>query len=110
MFHHKHPTDDFIVRNGISLASRCPVCQKDAESFQHLLFDCSFSKSLWSWLKLKLKLNSTPSTVTEWLDSSPSNNSSQVTLIHCAAIINSFCILWHVRNAAKHENRKPSLI
>ncbi|XP_058734173.1 uncharacterized protein LOC131605892 [Vicia villosa] len=109
MFHHKLPTDDFIMKKGIPLASRCPICLADSDTFQHLLFDCNFTKSLWSWLRMKLHSNHVPSTVPDWLDSNLCLNSPQVALIHGAAVVNSLFSLWQIRNSAKYDNRKPSL-
>ena len=40
----KLATIDNIVRRGIILINRCPLCEKDNETHSHLFFCCSYSK------------------------------------------------------------------
>ncbi|XP_074290875.1 uncharacterized protein LOC141617591 [Silene latifolia] len=55
----KLATVDQLCRRGISIANRCCLCKKNAESSRHLFFNCPYSQtvlsSLLSWMGLNLR-------------------------------------------------------
>ncbi|XP_042483264.1 uncharacterized protein LOC122063634 [Macadamia integrifolia] len=45
--HKKLPTDDMVSTKGISLASKCSLCEEQAESVNHLFMGCTFAMMVW---------------------------------------------------------------
>ncbi|XP_042483247.1 uncharacterized protein LOC122063611 [Macadamia integrifolia] len=45
--HKKLPTDDVVSAKGIPLASKCCLCDEQAESFNHLFMGCKFFVAVW---------------------------------------------------------------
>ena len=48
--HNRLPTDENLEKRGINTASRCRLCEADAESTDHIFIHCSFSNDLWTTL------------------------------------------------------------
>ncbi|GAV59508.1 zf-RVT domain-containing protein, partial [Cephalotus follicularis] len=61
-FHKVHTTLDKLQRLGIVQSSQCPFNCGHDESLNHLFFECSFTKAVWSKV---LKLNNCP-VPTDW--------------------------------------------
>lgn len=57
LLHHKMPTDDIWHKRGFSFPSRWSLYGLEAESEQHLFFNCRFVLMLWSWLKSMFNLS-----------------------------------------------------
>lgn len=51
------PTRDRLLRWGLQISPSCLLCNAASESRDHLLFNCSFSWSLWSSLAIRCGLN-----------------------------------------------------
>ncbi|KAK1312825.1 hypothetical protein QJS10_CPA07g01407 [Acorus calamus] len=46
-FHKKTPTDEWSMKRGFSLASRCHLCHKQMESEMHIFFECEALATVW---------------------------------------------------------------
>lgn len=46
---------DNLKRRGFELPSRCPLCEREEESVDHLLLNCSIIKEIWNKLREKFK-------------------------------------------------------
>ncbi|KAF6146239.1 hypothetical protein GIB67_011711 [Kingdonia uniflora] len=60
-------TEDNVRRRGISIPSRCPLCQQQSESIQHLFWDCDAVAPLWQWLLDLFQISSFPHNMKEML-------------------------------------------
>ncbi|VVB05419.1 unnamed protein product [Arabis nemorensis] len=50
------PTRDRLISWGISIDPACLLCNDEAESRNHLFFECDFTRSIWWRLSHKLRL------------------------------------------------------
>ena len=50
LIHNKLPTNENLRRRGCYIVSICSFCFKNAESAQHLFFNCPVASILWEWL------------------------------------------------------------
>ena len=51
-------TADRLAKRGINHPEKCPLCDKEAETLDHLLVACSFSRIFWYQLLRKFGLHS----------------------------------------------------
>jgi hypothetical protein len=51
-------TADRLSKRGINHPEKCPLCDKEAETLDHLLVACSFSRIFWYQLLRKVGLHS----------------------------------------------------
>jgi hypothetical protein len=45
--HGKVLTGENLLKRGFQGPFRCPLCEKNYESIQHLFWDCEFTKQVW---------------------------------------------------------------
>lgn len=45
---------DRFTKIGFKRPSRCPLCEKEFETSERLLYDCPYAKNYWYWLCIKL--------------------------------------------------------
>ncbi|CAN1266289.1 Putative ribonuclease H protein At1g65750 [Linum perenne] len=50
-------TTDNLQRRGLALPNRCSLCEKDAESVDHIFIHCHFASQVWYRLSSTLSLN-----------------------------------------------------
>lgn len=50
----KIPTLAYLRTRGFSLANRCCLCEEDEESLNHIAFECSFTKKIWTHIQKDL--------------------------------------------------------
>ncbi|KAE9617543.1 putative reverse transcriptase zinc-binding domain-containing protein [Lupinus albus] len=43
-------TDENLMSRGCSMASKCSLCNINAESYEHLFLACPFSIIIWQWM------------------------------------------------------------
>lgn len=108
MFHCKLPTYDFIMSIGISMASCCPLCCVDPESFQHLFFDCGLANDLWRWLSSLLNFSNKPSSIDGWVRIYSKPASTQATVVVAGIVINTLFQIRQTRNNVKHVNHREN--
>lgn len=48
--HNSVPTCEVLGSRGFTLDTICPICQREAEMLQHILWDCHYAKNFWNKL------------------------------------------------------------
>lgn len=109
LFHKKMPTDENLKLRGCSFPSMCTLCSKEAESAEHLFLNCTFAKTLWSWLQSLINLNINVSSVPSLFDICNRGWSPQCKLVIISAIVNILNTIWSCRNNLRFNGSKPHL-
>lgn len=111
-------TADRLAKRGWPNCGLCPLCRREQETVDHLIFRCRFSIRLWDMIKEWLQLESIDTSVwhhfesaREWWitlsDSSVPNRKALASL----ALLTSWA-LWNERNARvfRHKSAPPFVI
>ena len=78
-FQNRILTQDRLKKFGFCGPSRCILCKTDAESVDHLLYNCVYSKTCWEWLVKNLNWSAPfPRTFVDFLISWPYNHNRGV--------------------------------
>lgn len=104
LIHHKMPTDENLRVRGYITVSICSLSEMSDETSEHLFFNCTFARYIWSWLINVLQCKPDLSSILSMLSVCNSNWSSQIKHIVLAAIINSIWAIWHCRNKKRFHN------
>ncbi len=104
------PTADFLANRGWIGPSICPLCRRDVEYLDHLLFRCSYSREVWSSLffghqrTCRKLLGETGDLATRWRRIKGTQEGSA--LVDINLWIAATCWeLWKERNNRIFENR-----
>lgn len=97
------------IQRFIDTDPRCPMCGTCNETTQHLFFQCSFSKAIWSdiknWLGVRRHMTTLKSAL-KWIKKG-SRGSSWQTKGKKAALTATVYHIWSARNRKIHENEVP---
>ncbi|KAF3772724.1 hypothetical protein EJ110_NYTH57153 [Nymphaea thermarum] len=108
----KLPTEHRMQHLGITLASRCHLCDADFETEEHLLFDCSEARWVWNFVALEFGIQGRPKTsicngLQWWWGKRPRCKDLRKDWKSCYHIIIWF--LWKVQNQLQHRGEsKPA--
>ncbi|XP_074315626.1 uncharacterized protein LOC141651830 [Silene latifolia] len=95
----KFPTVDNLCIRGLVLVNRCSLCECQAETADHLFFECPYSAEVWdsiaSWLKIPC-LTNLAQTLT-WF-SNHNRGRSWVKKQRRCALLSVIYLLWSERN------------
>lgn len=105
LFHNRLPTDDNLKTRGMNGPSVCNLCFKEAESSQHLMFDCCYAHNIWSWLSNTLDCHSVVSSLDEMYDLMNKQASPQCKIVTLSAVISSVNTIWFARNQIRFNNK-----
>jgi ribonuclease HI len=109
LFHHKMPTDEILSIRGLQLPSVCSLCNKEAETTNHLFLHCPFSLALWNWLSSIINQMIDSSTISAlWRITNGSWN-PQCKIVVTATVIYIFNSIWTSRNNLRFKNIKPNI-
>lgn len=103
--HNSHPLRDNLIRRGMEIVPRCPVCNQVGEDGGHLFFKCGMARQVWELLGLSTEREVlanfyTPIDVVEFiLRASESRN---------LMMIVALWYTWSERNAIREEDRRRS--
>lgn len=107
--HDRLSTRDRMIRWGSQVSPLCPLCDRANECRQHLFFDCSYSKEVWSFFYSRLHLSPPPrfEDGLSWISASRDKNVSLILRLSFQA---SLYTLWKERNSRIHSQitRPPS--
>ncbi|KAF1886785.1 hypothetical protein Lal_00046022 [Lupinus albus] len=98
LIHKRMPTNENLMSRGCSMASKCSLCNINAESSEHLFLACPFSTTIWQWLSgiFGIPLNLT--SIENMLKACNLHWSPQLKEVLAACIIHSVNIIWFCRN------------
>ncbi|XP_021837875.2 uncharacterized protein [Spinacia oleracea] len=105
------PTKDMLRSWGMSISSSCELCQAADESLDHMFFDCSVSKEVWSCVLLQLGVSRS---VMQWeLEvqwcSVKSRSTKEADIKRSIAFSETVYALWLQRNAKLFKNKLDSV-
>lgn len=106
--HKKLPIDDQLQARRIFITIIWSLCLTCGEIVFHLIFDCTYAKNIWNWLKGILNLPYSIKSIEDCqkvLDMAWSDQAKAV--IH-AIISNIIHQVWYASNMARFEDRKVS--
>ncbi|KAL2927768.1 LINE-1 reverse transcriptase-like protein [Bienertia sinuspersici] len=101
-----------LVLMGVTLSDLCPCCEQNAETLQHLLFECPFGSRMWDMLKEKTGVNATTDSLQNcnvWLQSVNNRFRRAVLQSMAAAVVYH---IWRVRNDViwNQAIRRPDVV
>ncbi|XP_026459281.1 uncharacterized protein LOC113359937 [Papaver somniferum] len=99
--------DTVMVKRGYELASRCCVCEESQDSMNHLLWHCSFSVEIWSWLRSIFEVGLPHSFDNIWNYSK--NKSPLMKEVWITAACYIIKELWFQKNKKYFEEVKPNI-
>ncbi|GAU23976.1 hypothetical protein TSUD_327770 [Trifolium subterraneum] len=109
LFHHKMPTDEILAIRGIQLPSICSLCNKEAETTNHLFFQCPFSLALWNWLASIINQRIDYSSFSALWQVTNGSWNPQCKIVVTTAVIYILNSIWSSRNNIRFKNIKPNL-
>ena len=99
----KIPTEEAVRKRGLSLASRCYLCNSACETVEHIFLQCNFASALWKWFETTFATQVDRSSVLSTLKVLEKPWSGQMHDVVLAAIINIYWTIWRCRNARCHQ-------
>jgi len=107
-------TADRLAKRGLSHPDKCPLCDQEEETIQHLLTSCVMARQVWCKLLTPLNLaDSTPRKIersfAEWWRKTISRVSKEHRRGVNSLIILGAWIIWKHRNTCVFEGVSPSL-
>ncbi|KAF9619147.1 hypothetical protein IFM89_005161 [Coptis chinensis] len=102
-------TDDRIQKSGIPLVSACRLCKSAEENLTHLLWECSFSTQLWTWLAAGFLIQQPLPGFKEAILLSNSW-SPMMKQIWNSGVVAAMVSLWNMRNKVYFESKVPNLM
>ncbi|KAF1877242.1 hypothetical protein Lal_00012013 [Lupinus albus] len=110
LFHKRLPTDDNLQLRGCLLASKCSLCNMNAENSSHLFLTCPLAVQLWGWLGSIFQINLDTSTIDSIFSACNGQWSPQVKGVLIAAIIHTINTIWFCRNHRRFEDRNVTFL
>ena len=100
LLHRKTPTEHWVQKIGVNLASRCSLCLNSSEDDLHLLFLCPFSANLSCWMLnvLNHPFQPFPSTPSSLWSVLASGLASSEKLIYPGSYLTVTYAIWFHRN------------
>lgn len=102
------PTDERVKRVGVSLASRCRLCQNSEESWNHLFKDCRVTAAVWNWVQSLFGMAMGQFEVLE-LFQKFMNASSAIRQSWHVVVVSTLVRIWLARNDANFNDKKASI-
>ncbi|KAF5206078.1 RNA-directed DNA polymerase (reverse transcriptase)-related family protein [Thalictrum thalictroides] len=103
-------TEDKLIQRGITDSSKCHLCEQHRENTKHLFFECSFSKQVFTGVKVLLSITSdTRNANWEWkILFAQCCRGGVVVEILKVYISATVYHLWAERNTRKHSGKKTA--
>ena len=100
------PTKDRLISRGIDMNGDCCLCQEELEAWDHIFFECNYSRSIWEMLLSLYGINRVIENWSEkfqWTVQNLKRRNLASTLLRVAwrAFIYS---VWKERNGRLHSN------
>ncbi|KAL2934382.1 LINE-1 reverse transcriptase-like protein [Bienertia sinuspersici] len=101
-----------LVLMGVTPSDLCPCCEQNAETLQHLLFECPFGSRMWDMLKEKTGVNATTDSLQNcnvWLQSVKNRFRRAVLQSMATAVVYH---IWRIRNDViwNQAIRRPDVV
>ncbi|GJY91591.1 putative RNA-directed DNA polymerase [Tanacetum coccineum] len=109
LFFDRLPTRCNLDARGVDLDStRCPICDEDHESSQHLFVECLVASSLWQMVTTWWGLNDYPKLLPNLLSWTETvNMSTRSKACFDVVIQTTFWVLWRYRNRVCFDSKPP---
>lgn len=101
-----------LERHGLPHHDECLLCDQAAETMQHLLIRCPFSRSIWhellAWCQTPVDLPLTSSTLVEWWAVATTTVPSAMRKGLSSIILLAAWHIWKLRNSCVFDSAQPS--
>ncbi|KAF5205954.1 hypothetical protein FRX31_004458 [Thalictrum thalictroides] len=97
-------TMDNVMKRGIPIASRCCLCKDAAENRDHLLWQCSKTEQIWSWMCAKFNTQFDFTCIEDAMKKMK-QRSKLIKDIWNSAVIATIVAIWKLRNKITHEEK-----
>jgi hypothetical protein len=107
-------TADRLAKKGLPHPAKCPLCDQEKETINHLLLTCVFSRQAWFFILQRVGLQSLAPQLgdlsfDDWWDQSSKRVEGQNRKSLNSLIILVAWSLWNHRNGCVFDGRQPSL-
>lgn len=105
-------TADRLARRGLSHPPRCPLCDQEDETIQHLLTSCVFTRQIWFQVLARTGLQQLTPQPTDfcfsdwWRTAASRAPKDRRSGLNSLIILSAWCI-WKHRNECVFDGRKP---
>jgi hypothetical protein len=113
---HKHCwTADRLARRGLPHPDKCPFCDQEDESIDHLLISCVFSRQVWYYVLRQVGLHSlapqpTDLVFDDWWEKATATTSGMSKKGLNSLIILGAWAIWNHRNRCVFDHARPSMV
>ena len=109
IIHKKMSTDDNLARRGCYLPFMCNLCNKEAETADHLFLSCKFTSFLWNCLQSLIHFSINCTSTLSLFEVCKRGWSPQCKLTIISTIIYPLNAIWFCRNNFRFKGEKPNL-
>lgn len=106
LLHRRLSTDENLQQSGCITVSVCGLCHRQAESSNHIFFQCSLAKEIWSWFSSIIQQSVDLSSFDSILLICNSSWSPQILDVISVAIVNIIWAIWFCRNKIKFDSNR----
>ncbi|KAF6157117.1 hypothetical protein GIB67_041578 [Kingdonia uniflora] len=96
-------TDENAKKKGISMASRCWLCEAHEESVQHIFWNCKVSSELWQWSMNLFKINIQTLDFKNMIKAGDTK-SFYIKDLWVSTVLGGTKLIWFARNRKIHDN------
>lgn len=108
LLHRRLSTDENLQKCGCITVSVCGLYYQHAKSSDHIFFQCSFAKEIWSWFSSIIQQSVDLSSFESILSICNRSWSPQILDVISAAIVNIIWAISFCRNKIKFDNKRVS--
>ncbi|XP_057775044.1 uncharacterized protein LOC130994024 [Salvia miltiorrhiza] len=111
LLHDRMPNYDRLIRHGLVAPNWCPICKRDAETAEHIFWNCVCVQQAWAifltWFDFSQGLQELD--IHSFLVAAWNRQlSSQISMLWKAGIINMIWAIWTERNSCIFDSKKFS--
>ncbi|XP_019431130.1 PREDICTED: uncharacterized protein LOC109338369 [Lupinus angustifolius] len=103
------PTDENLQKKGMTLASKCNLCNSSEEDSNHLFLHCSFAKASWSWVQDTFSIRLNTQFVHSILLQCSIQSKNQLKEVLSPCVLHTIATIWYCRNQSKFEGKQIPL-
>lgn len=111
LLHDSLPVFEFLVNRGITVTSKCLMCNDEEESLNHLFLKCHFARAVWHGSNLEIRTSySFTLSIKQWVDfcvlqNDPRDNDRMGVL---QSLFTTLWSIWNHRNLVLHQGKEPN--
>jgi len=109
LIHNKIPTDENLRKRGCTIVSICCFCLSQAETSQHIFFECVVTTRLWNMLCHGTDHPLNLSNYLSLIRSTSSGGSKMVQHVLNSAVIHTISVIWFERNQRYFHDKHKTM-